>query len=129
MQTTSQNGFPPHKALPADIGDTLCEMMGTAGAAYYNNVVFENFKTSYSGFSACGNNTVFVTDPNAFDSVCAHYLTASPCTNCDNSALFYFKYPDPKTLGWFGGCGSFECTGLLNALLTDLDGSFFGAPG
>jgi len=59
---------------------------------------------------------------------CAHYLTRTRCTNCDSSAMFSFPNPDPKFRGWFGGCGSFDCTGKLNILVHDQDGSFFGTP-
>lgn len=36
--------------------------------------------------------------------------------------------PDLTKLGWFGGCGTFECTGEINVIIEDQDGSLFGRP-
>jgi hypothetical protein len=40
-----------------------------------------------------------------------------------------FNDPPKELLGWEGGCGSFNCTGLLNSLVTDKDGTFLGSIG
>jgi hypothetical protein len=41
-----------------------------------------------------------------------HFLTNSPCTNCEFKALLFgLKDPDYSKIGWLGGCGSFACTG------------------
>lgn len=57
---------------------------------------------------------------------CSHYLTDTKCENCDHYSFFYFINPNPLLRGWFGGCGSIECTGLKNILIHDKDGSFLG---
>lgn len=49
-----------------------------------------------------------------------HYLVNSQCTNCEFDALLYKTLnPNIRTLGWFGGCGTFECPGLINFLIED----------
>jgi hypothetical protein len=55
-----------------------------------------------------------------------HYLTNTECKNCDNDAKFDFHDPDQGKIGWFGGCGSMVCTGLINVLIDDQDGKFLG---
>jgi hypothetical protein len=42
---------------------------------------------------------------------CAHFLTNTVCKDCEEKSLFSFRDADPSLIGWFGGCGSFECTG------------------
>jgi len=37
--------------------------------------------------------------------------------------------PNPKWIGWEGGCGDFQCTGMNNILIYDTDGKFFSAGG
>lgn len=60
------------------------------------------------------------------DSVMGHYLTNVKCDNCEESALFSFHSPSQSGIGWFGGCGSFVCTGLKNLLIYDKDGAYLG---
>jgi len=52
-----------------------------------------------------------------------------PCTSCQSTAWAYFDPPNPKDLGWSGGCGSILCTGKNNYLIHDFTGQFLGAPG
>jgi hypothetical protein len=59
----------------------------------------------------------------------AHYLKNVKCNNCEDGAKFDFIDASASGIGWFGGCGSFECTGKWNVLMSDVDGSFLGAPG
>lgn len=51
------------------------------------------------------------------------------CPGCDIDSKFKFIDPPSRQIGWFGGCGSFVCTGLLNILMSDIDGSFLGSAG
>ena len=59
----------------------------------------------------------------------AHYMENVTCKNCDDGAKFDFIDALASEIGWFGGCGSFECTGKWNVLMSDVDGSFLGSPG
>jgi hypothetical protein len=72
--------------------------------------------------------SVFKRHPSASDGVGSAYLTNSPCINCDSTAWAYFEQPNPAWLGWFGGCGSIDCTGPNNYFIYDQDGSFTGTP-
>lgn len=56
-------------------------------------------------------------------------LYSSNCTNCDADSYLLADAPDEKFLGWFGGCGDIVCTGYLNYLVNDWNGSFFGTAG
>lgn len=50
---------------------------------------------------------------------CSHYLRNTVCRNCDKESKFALKSPNKSNIGWFGGCGSFECTGDYNILIHD----------
>ena len=56
----------------------------------------------------------------------SHYFNRTTCENCEKDAIFAWKDPSISKLGWFGGCGSINCTGLWNAIVHDHDGTFFG---
>ena len=96
-------------------------------------MIFENYKLKYNNsdptFKQCSNNIIFTPHGGASDSSFAHYMKNVTCPGCDNDAKFRFDDPSLGQVGWFGGCGSFICTGLLNILMSDLDGSFLGKVG
>jgi hypothetical protein len=77
----------------------------------------------------CKNNVIFKPHPSATDFTAGHYLTKTFCTNCDADSYGYFPPPNPKHLGWLGGCGLILCTGNNNYLIYDTDGSFLGYSG
>lgn len=43
--------------------------------------------------------------------------------------MAYFSPPNPRELGWSGGCGNLLCTGKNNYLIHDHTGDLLGAPG
>lgn len=47
------------------------------------------------------------THPGASDATAGTYNINVTCQNCDPSAYFLFRSPNPSNLGWFGGCGLF----------------------
>jgi len=48
--------------------------------------------------------------------------------NSESKAIIKFIDPNPSLLGWHGGCGKIVCTGLVNILLNDRDGTLLGSP-
>lgn len=65
----------------------------------------------------------------ASDQTAGHYLTNSPCTNCDTESYLFAQKPLQKNFGWFGGCGELHCTGRVNYMIQDMDGTFLGQRG
>jgi len=57
------------------------------------------------------------------------YLYTSKCTNCDSDSYLKAPSPNPSFLGWFGGCGDILCTGRINFVVQDWNGTFFGQKG
>lgn len=111
--------------------DVLCVPTSTFQSAFVRNNLFHNFKQSYgTGFESCQNsrNVVLRNHGSASDATAAHYLRNTTCESCDAQSLIFIEDPKPNWQGWFGGCGDFNCTGLRNVLVQDVDGSFFGSP-
>ncbi|CAK63336.1 unnamed protein product (macronuclear) [Paramecium tetraurelia] len=130
MGTLSSTAFPPISTKPSDNFDSLCTIQRVDLRVYVNNVEFNNFRLSHDSAPRCGKNAVFKTNHKAHDSTGQHYLVNSPCTNCEfDSILYQMRDSDWSKLGWFGGCGSFECTGQKNVLVEDQTGHFFGQIG
>ena len=95
------------------------------------NVTFFNYKIDYqldanTNFNTCSNNYIFQ-QPGVPDSSSRIYLRNVTAKNSAKVAFFKFEEPDPAFLFWRGGCGDFLCTGNKNWILTDLDGTLFGA--
>lgn len=59
----------------------------------------------------------------------SHHLDNVVCNNCSVDAYALFTPPDPKSFGWFGGCGNLLCTGKNNYLIQDWTGDLLGFPG
>ena len=99
--------------------DGLCRQEVLDSKAYFYNVVFDHYRTTYTepALSACANNVIFRANPGGMDLVGSAYLTNTSCTNCDFSATAYFDAPTPSELGWFGGCGLILCTGRNNYII------------
>lgn len=90
---------------------------------------FYNYKQTYlePAFVNCSTNSVFRNHGTAHDSSAGQYLTNTTCNNCDYASLFKIATADPTLLGWFGGCGVIQCTGLFNIISFDTDGVFFSS--
>ena len=111
--------------------DGLCREEVLDSKAYFYNVVFDHYRTTYTepALSACANNVIFRANPGGMDLVGSAYLTNTSCTNCDFSATAYFDAPNPSELGWFGGCGLILCTGRNNYIIEDQTGTLFPSSG
>jgi hypothetical protein len=131
MMVTTPNG----EMLPDKFNtgfDVICQPEAYDSKAFLVNVNFDSYRQNYtsnSNLSSCSNNVVFIPHPLAHDHTGSHYLTRSPCTNCDPNAYAYFTPEDPSVLGWLGGCGLILCTGKNNYVVQDNDGAFLGTPG
>ncbi len=124
--------------MPAKFGpgfDVICKQPLFDSKSFLYNVVFDSFKQNYSGYIAdsvsthCTKNFVFRPHPIAFDTSGSVNLYNSKCTNCDSNSYLLADAPNKNFLGWFGGCGDIVCTGLLNYLISDWNGTFFGTTG
>jgi hypothetical protein len=93
-----------------------------------DGAIFENFKLKYD-IPQCSNNRVFRQHGGAVDTTMGHYLSNTVCNNCDQDAKFNFLDASAGEVGWFGGCGQFECTGKWNVLVHDTDGKFLETDG
>jgi hypothetical protein len=116
--------------------------------------VFENFKQNYTGIISssqsnlfdvlqinntgtvaksvstyCNKNFAFRPHSSGWDISGSVNIFNSKCINCDSDSYLLADAPNQKFLGWFGGCGDIVCTGLLNYLITDWNGAFFGSTG
>lgn len=75
MLSVSGNG----ETLPSKFGggfDTICRAESYENKVYMENVIFDNYRQTYSGAlsSTCGSNFVFTQHPIAEDSVADHNL-------------------------------------------------------
>ena len=94
-----------------------------------NNLVYENFKKSYSepAWSSCSNNVMIHLQNIAHDTASQYYLTNSRIVNGDFGNIVRYDNPDASTAGWLGGCGAIgPCKGTETFVITDFDGQFFG---
>jgi hypothetical protein len=114
--------------MPAKFGsgfDVVCKQPVFNSKAYLTNVIFDNFKQSYTGTAvsnACRKNFVFRPHSGGFDMVGGHYLTRCSCNSCDSDSYVLSDAPDKNQLGWFGGCGDILCTGKQNYQVVDWTG-------
>jgi len=134
MLTVTGNG----EHLPGKVGvefDTICKAPVYDGKTFFYNVVFDSFQQDYTESTTssiaqnCNSNFVMRPHPSGFDMVSSVNLYNSYCTNCDSDSYLLADAPNTGFLGWFGGCGDIVCTGYLNYLVTDWNGTFFGVPG
>lgn len=109
--------------------DIICKHETYDSKAFVDNVIFENFNLAYGTLPQCGNNSVFEPHKDASDLTGSHNLHNTVCNNCSLAALARFSPPNPKHIGWFGGCGKILCTGKNNYLIQDYTGHFLGTPG
>lgn len=130
MGITGTSAFPPISDEGSSGLDLMCTTQRVDLRVYINKIEFDNFRLTYEDHSSCSNNAVFRQHGAATENTGLHYLVDSPCTNCEFDALLYkLRNPDYNRIGWFGGCGSFECTGQINILVEDQTGTFFGEIG
>ena len=130
MFSASANG----ETMPSKFGsgyDVICKQEVFDNKAFVTNVVFDGFKKDYSGAlsSKCASNYVFRPHSGASDVIGSHSLYDCTCQNCDSQSFVLCDEPNPKNLGWFGGCGDMNCTGKINYLVKDFNGSFLGQKG
>jgi hypothetical protein len=52
---------------------------------------------------------------------------SSKMVDSSSSALVRFTTPDPSLASWEKGCGKIICTGFINVLINDRDGSLLGS--
>mmetsp|Transcript_8382 Transcript_8382/g.16636 ORF Transcript_8382/g.16636 Transcript_8382/m.16636 type:complete len:1637 (+) Transcript_8382:5150-10060(+) len=90
-----------------------------SGEFRYSNIYLGNFKNS----AICGSKqTALVSNPNSPDFSVPQIFTNVLLDNVAEDSLFYMNDPKP---GWanLDDCGEFPCTGPLNVLVRDTDGS------
>ena len=77
--------------------------------------------------SNCSGVTLFKTNKYASDYTSIHFIKKIVKINSNNFIYGFFDTPDPL---WISPkyCGDFQCTGLKNFLIKDLDGSLFATP-
>ncbi|CAD8161606.1 unnamed protein product [Paramecium octaurelia] len=127
MGSVTLTAFPPIDTGPSSEYDIICKPQRIDLKVYMDTIDFHNFRLSYDDIPQCGLNAALRQHPGAHDMLGQHYLTNSQCINCEFDALLYKTLnPNIRTLGWFGGCGTFECPGLINFLVEDQTGHFFG---
>ena len=121
--------------MPAKFGggfDVICKQEVFSAKAYLYNIIFDNFRQNYSNANykdTCERNFVFRPHGGASDQTGGHNLYNSTCLNCDNNSYVKMDAPSPSAIGWFGGCGDIHCTGKINYLVQDYDGTFLGFRG
>ncbi|KAM3136087.1 hypothetical protein pb186bvf_011892 [Paramecium bursaria] len=129
IPTVTTKANPPTISQFARV-DQLTTIEAVDARVYIFSLIFDGFKDIYPENTYCGKNSVFKQHPQAADASPQLYLTNTICQNCNQAGLLYnLRTPDPSLLGWLGGCGSFQCTGQINILIEDQDGSFFGQIG
>ncbi|KAM3142669.1 hypothetical protein pb186bvf_005328 [Paramecium bursaria] len=129
IPTVTTKAFPP-SILQFSRNDQLSTIEAVDARFYIFSLIFDGFNDLYTENTYCGKNSVFKQHPQAADASPQIYLTNTKCQNCNQAGLLYnLRTPDPSLLGWLGGCGSFQCTGQINILIEDQDGSFFGQIG
>jgi hypothetical protein len=128
MYVPSANGEQTPKKFNSGF-DVICKQPVYDSKSFLVNNTFDNFKQTYSGViaSLCSGNFAFKPHSAADDQSGSVYLFTSKCTNCDANS--YLKSPNPNKnhIGWFGGCGDIACTGFINYLIQDFDGTFLGS--
>ncbi|KAM3144741.1 hypothetical protein pb186bvf_003050 [Paramecium bursaria] len=130
LGSTSSLAFVPIAEKPSAAQDTICTIQTIDLRVYVDNVIFDGFKLQYPGNDYCRNNAALRQHHSAPDQTGQHFLTNTKATNSDFNALLYNLFsPNTGLLGWFGGCGSFVCTGQINFMVEDQDGQFFGQIG
>lgn len=70
------------ETMPMKFGtgfDVICKQETFDAKAFIDNVVFENFRTTYSTLSQCKNNVVFKSHPGAMDMTGSHNLRNTLC--------------------------------------------------
>ena len=126
--SASANG----ETMPDKFGrklDVICKQEVFNAKAYVDGVTFDNFRQNYTDLTGCGSNFMFKVHGGASDQTGGHYLTNSPCTNCDTESYLFAQKPLQSNFGWFGGCGELFCTGRVNYMIQDMDGSLLGQRG
>lgn len=123
--TVSGENFPPIRVPPVGF-DIICTAQVPDARVYITDTKFENYGKD---FSYCQNNYVFIRHNIASDMTAGHYLRNTVCQNCDVNYALRADRPDEKWRGWFGGCGSLDCTGPNNYLIEDQTGEFLGFVG
>jgi len=89
------------------------------------NVIFENFKEGL--VPGCKRNRIFTSNDYASDASANTYISNVIKNNIGSTNLFYFQNPNPEWIG-IEDCGGWMCTGIINIIVKDLDGSFIGSP-
>ena len=117
----------PEKSGPGF--DVICKAEVFDAKAFFTNVTFENFNQVYSTLSQCSNNVLFKPHPINQDITGVHHLSNVKCNNCSVDAFAYFTPPNPRDIGWFGGCGKILCTGNNNYMVHDWTGDLLGFQG
>lgn len=69
---------------------------------------------------------MFIRHNLASDMTAGHYLRNVACVNCDPNYHIRSDKPNEQWRGWFGGCGSIDCTGPNNYIIEDQTGQFLG---
>jgi hypothetical protein len=59
MGTQSSSTFPPPLTKPSDNIDSICTIQKMDGRVYMDNIVFHNFKYTYTNLPECSRNSVF----------------------------------------------------------------------
>ena len=118
---------------PADFNydtnfDRIVKPAALDSKAFLTNVTFDNFRRTYAGLSACGNNVVFKPHPQSYEETGSHHLNNTSCNSCEATAYGYFTAP-PALNTESMGCGNFACTGLNNYIIQDHSGQFLGFNG
>lgn len=99
---------------------------------FMTNVVYENFKKSYSepAWEKCGNNLMIHLEQIAHDTASQYYMHNCRKVNSDMEMVIKYDNSDPSTAGWTGGCGVVgPCIGTETFSITDFDGGILGKPG
>lgn len=97
----------------------------TDARVYFIDSKFENYGNTYTQ-PYCKSNYVFIRHNLASDMTAGHYLRNVVCQDCDPNFFIRADAPNPIWRGWFGGCGSLDCTGPNNYIIEDQTGHFLG---
>lgn len=125
--TITGESFPLIRITPTGF-DVICTKEIPDARAYFTDSRFEDYGDSYEQ-SFCGKNYVFIRHNLASDMTAGHYLRNVECVDCDPNWLMRADPPSLSWRGWFGGCGSMDCTGPNNYLVEDQTGQFLGFQG
>ena len=108
--------------------DVICKSSLFDNKAFLENIIFENYKQSYTNLPQCSSNVIFKPHDIASDITGGHNLRNVTCDGCTINSMGYFTRPNPSDLGWAGGCGEIQCTGKSNYLIYDQTGDLLGVP-